>query len=181
MSLLHPATAFLRITVLVIVAGGISLPARSEPNPCQTNETAVVVDTKARRLHLCEAGRAARSFDVALGAGGVGKRRQGDNKTPLGEYGLGAPRASQDYHLFVPLGYPTATQARHGFTGSAIGIHGPPRGFAGLLAGGPVNLPNWTAGCIALGSDSEIEAVAAWLRRQPNRRIRVDPPLSPWP
>ncbi|HEX2660740.1 MAG TPA: L,D-transpeptidase family protein [Polyangia bacterium] len=160
--------------IVVIVGMFISCRAHAQPGPCHPHETAVVVETRARRLHLCEAGQVARSFDVALGVGGVGKQRQGDNKTPLGEYGLGPPRASHDYHLFVPVGYPTVAQARQGFTGSAIGIHGPPRGFAGLLARAGTVVPNWTAGCIALPSDDEIEAVAAWLRRQTTRRVRVE-------
>lgn len=161
--------------VLAVVVGLlISCHARAQAGPCRVHETAVVVETQTRRLYLCEAGHVARSFDVALGAGGVGKQRQGDNKTPLGEYGLGPPRASHDYHLFVPVGYPTVAQARLGFTGSAIGIHGPPRGFAGLLARAGTIVPNWTAGCIALASDEEIEVVAAWVRRQTTRRVRVE-------
>ena len=168
-----PVPRHLLLTVLAAIS--VVGPARAEPNPCRPDETAVVVETEPRRLHLCEAGHVARSFDVALGVGGVGKQRQGDNKTPLGEYGLGAPRASQDYHLFVPVAYPTVAQAHRGFTGSAIGIHGPPRGFAGLLAHARAIVPNWTAGCIALASDDEIEAVAAWLRRQTTRRVRVEP------
>jgi len=168
--------AFLRVTTLLLTA--ISR-AHAEANPCRPTETAVVVQTDSRSLHLCESGRVARSFAVALGVGGVGKQREGDNKTPLGEYELGAPRVSQDYHLFVPVGYPTAAQTRQGFTGSAIGIHGPPRGFAGLLARAGAIVPDWTAGCIALGSDRDIEAVAAWLRRQTIRRVRVEPPRSP--
>ena len=147
----------------------------TEASPCGPGETAMVVDTRAHRLTLCEAGRARESFPVALGSGGVDKRRVGDNKTPLGAYGLGAPRASQDFHLFVPVAYPTAAQARLGFTGSAIGIHGPPRGFAGALARIPVPLPDWTAGCIAVRTDAEIDRIAAWLRARTAPRIRLEP------
>jgi murein L,D-transpeptidase YafK len=166
----------IRVPILLLALASVASPARSEPNPCQPNETAVVVQADDHRLHLCEAGRVARSFDVSLGAGGVGKQRQGDQKTPLGTYGLGAPRASRDYHLFVPVSYPTATQARQGFTGSAIGIHGPPRGFGGGLALVHAVVPDWTAGCIALGTNGEIDTIATWLRRQATRRLRVDPP-----
>ena len=146
-----------------------------EASPCRPGETAVVVDTRAHRLTLCEAGRAAARFPVALGSGGVDKRRTGDNKTPLGAYELGAPRASQDFHLFVPVAYPTATQARLGYTGSAIGIHGPPRSFARVLALVPVPLPDWTAGCIAVRTDAEMDRIAGWLRARTASRIRLEP------
>lgn len=144
--------------------------------PCRAGETAVVVETGAHRLVLCEGGHPAASFEVALGSGGVDKRRVGDNKTPLGLYPLGPPRASQDYHLFVPLAYPTPTQARLGYTGTAIGIHGPPRGFARALALSALPLPDWTAGCIALRTDAEIDRIAAWLRAHVGSGVRVEPP-----
>lgn len=115
---------------------------------------------------------------MALGSGGVDKRRTGDNKTPLGAYELGAPRASHDFHLFVPVAYPTAAQARLGYTGSAIGIHGPPRSFARVLALVPVPLPDWTAGCIAVRTDAEMDRIAAWLRARAAPRIRLEP-LAP--
>ena len=150
--------------------------ARTDPAACHPGETAVVVDTIAHRLTLCEGGRPAASFPVALGSGGVDKRRRGDNKTPLGVYALGAPRASQDFHLFVPLVYPTAAQARLGYTGSAVGLHGPPRRFAGLLAIlVPIPLPDWTAGCIAVRTDEEIDRIATWLRARAAPHIRLEP------
>lgn len=150
--------------------------ARASSSDCRPGETAVVVDTITHRLTLCELGRATAAFPVALGSGGTDKRRRGDNKTPLGVYALGAPRASQDFHLFVPVAYPTAAQARLGYTGSAIGLHGPPRRFAGLLAIlVPIPLPDWTAGCIAVRTDEEIDSIAAWLRARSNPHIRLEP------
>ncbi len=152
--------------VLALLAG-----APNERQPCQAGETAVVVRTAERALHLCEGGRSARRFAVALGTGGIGKRRQGDGKTPLGWYPLGAPRPSQSYGTFIPVGYPTAAQARLGFTGSAVGIHGPTRGSA--FAGPLTVMVDWTAGCIAVASDDEIRAIATWVthRRRPAVRI----------
>ena len=34
---------------------------------------------------------------------------------------------------------------------------------------------DWTAGCIALATDADIEAVAAWVRRQEVRNVRLVP------
>jgi L,D-peptidoglycan transpeptidase YkuD (ErfK/YbiS/YcfS/YnhG family) len=180
------------VMVVVVVAGAPSTPGlhaatrsdrdrdqtRSDAGtaPCRATETAVIVETAAHRLVLCAGGRPEASFEVALGSGGVDKRRVGDNKTPLGLYPLGAPRTSQDYHVFVPVAYPTPAQARRGYTGSAIGIHGPPRQFAGALALLPLPLPDWTAGCIAVRTDAEIDRIAAWLRAHATPRVRVEPP-----
>ena len=106
---------------------------------------------------------------------GVGKRKEGDNRTPLGRYGLGPPRASRSFHIFVPVQYPTPEQARLGFTGGAIGIHGPPRGWTTLAELAMLVARDWTAGCIALATDTDIDAVAAWVRKQEVRNVRLAP------
>ena len=145
----------------------------TSPSSCERNETAVVVDTRTHQMHLCAGGKVERTFAVALGTRGVGKQRQGDNRTPLGRYGLGPPRASKDFHIFVPVGYPTPAQARLGFTGSAIGIHGPPRGYSTLAQLAMLVSQDWTAGCIAVTSDADIETVATWVRKQEVRDVRL--------
>src|SRR5262245_22054744 len=109
-----------------------SSSSSSLPRPCAPSEPAVVVDARRQQIPLLHAGKAESTFAVARGTRGVGKQREGDSKTPLGHYGLGPPRASKNFHIVVPVGYPTTAQARVGFTGGAIGIHGPPRGYSTL-------------------------------------------------
>ena len=152
-----------------------SSPSSSSPSSsaCRDAETAVVVVTRVRQMYLCNDGKIDRTFTVALGSGGVGKQRQGDGRTPLGRYGLGSPRASHGFHIFVPVQYPTPAQARMGFTGSAIGIHGPPHGWtmaqlASLVA------QDWTAGCIAVETEEDIEVVAAWIRTHEVKNVRLE-------
>jgi hypothetical protein len=140
---------------------------------CAPAETAVVIDTRAHRMHLCLAGKIDRTFAVALGTRGVGKQREGDMRTPLGRYGLGPPRASQSFHIFVPVQYPTPAQVRMGFTGGAIGIHGPPRGGTTLAGLASLVVQDWTAGCIAVTTDADIEAVAAWVRKLQVKEVRL--------
>src|SRR5688572_18360034 len=147
-----------------------SPPSAQRPPPCQPGETGVVVRAQARALELCQNGRSVASHRVALGFGGLGKRRQGDGKTPLGRYGLGAPRPSQNYGTFVPVGYPTQAQQKQGFTGYAVGIHGPPRGGGGALS----TTIDWTAGCIAVGSDVEIESISTWIRNRHVKTVRIE-------
>jgi murein L,D-transpeptidase YafK len=141
---------------------------------CRASETAVVIDTRAHALHLCSDGKVERTFAVALGTRGVGKQREGDNRTPLGHYGLGAPRASQHFHVFVPVQYPTPAQVRMGFTGGAIGIHGPPRGWSTLADLAALVAQDWTAGCIAVATDADIDAVAAWIRKHEVKDVRLE-------
>jgi murein L,D-transpeptidase YafK len=147
------------------------LTSRSPPaGPCRAGETGVLIRVSSHALDLCQDGRSVGSHRVALGAGGTGKRVQGDSKTPLGLYPLGAPRPSLSFGTFVPVGYPTPTQQKLGFTGSAVGIHGPPRG-----GGGPLSTAiDWTAGCIAVGTDAEIQSISAWIRTRRVRAVRIE-------
>ncbi len=149
-------------------------PRQTQPSgTCDAGETGVVVDTTAHRLYLCERGAVEASFAVALGANGVDKRRAGDNRTPLGIYPLGAPRASANFHRFVPVAYPTPAQARAGLTGSAIGIHGPPRGLEGTGRLQALVATDWTAGCIAVATNDDIEAIVRWLDTRNVRIVRL--------
>ena len=159
--------------LLLVALLATSAPPPRQPDACSAGETAVVVDTTAHRMYLCAHGAAERSFTVALGANGVDKRRTGDNRTPLGTYPLGMPRASANFHRFVPVAYPTPAQARAGFTGSAIGIHGPPRGLEGAARLQALVATDWTAGCIAVTTDDDIEAIVRWLDARAVRIVRL--------
>jgi murein L,D-transpeptidase YafK len=120
-------------------------------------------------MFLCEDNRTKAGLRVALGTGGLDKRVQGDAKVPLGEYALTWPVSSKDYHLFIPVGYPTDEQRKGGYTGSAIGVHGPLRWFKGPSS----TDRDWTLGCIAVGTDEEIERVAQWVKTKRVRRIVI--------
>ncbi len=134
------------------------LTAASE---CPAGDPLVVVDTAAHKLRLCENGTAVRAFHVALGRGGTRKRKEGDNKTPLGVYPLGTPQLSTRFGLFIPIGYPTKEQAAAGLTGTDVGIHGPDQQFTWL--GRARSWSDWTAGCVAVGTEEAIQAIAAWV------------------
>jgi murein L,D-transpeptidase YafK len=124
----------------------------------------VVVVTSARELWLCTAGSPPVRFAVALGRGGPGKRRRGDGRTPLGRYDLGPPRASARYGTFIPIAYPTPEQAARGYSGAALGIHGPPRRMDASEY--PVLETDWTQGCVATGTDEDVDAIAAFVRER---------------
>jgi hypothetical protein len=161
------------LIVLGLSAAGSTARAEDAPaaSPCPRSGDAVVVDTRTHDLWLCAGGESPARFTVALGRSGVGKRRSGDGRTPLGRYALGEPRSSERYGMFIPIGYPTAAQAARGSTGAAVGIHGPPRGMD--AARYPVTGVDWTEGCIATGSDEEVGAIAGFvITRKPKIVIR---------
>lgn len=156
-----------------IVAAWLALRRTGAPPPvaCGAGRTEIVVDTTTHVLSLCENGRAVESFWVRFGFGGVGKRAQGDQRTPLGAYPLSAPRGSAKYGTFVPIGYPTEAQRRLGWTGGDVGVHGPDRRLRWL--GRLVNALDTTDGCVGLASDAEMQHVSGWLRRTGARAIEV--------
>jgi murein L,D-transpeptidase YafK len=98
---------------------------------------------------------------VALGRGGLDKRRRGDARTPLGTYAFGEPRRSPRFGTFIPIDYPTPEQVARGFTGGGLGVHGPPRGWKDPVA---ARVLDWTTGCIATGTDQDVERIARFVR-----------------
>jgi murein L,D-transpeptidase YafK len=156
----------------VLAAVAVRRLAAAAAAPCPPTGTLVVVQSAGHRLQLCRAGRVEGSFPVALGRGGHDKRSEGDGRTPLGRYALGAPRASERFHRFVPVGYPTEEQRAEGRTGSAIGVHGPDARFRWL--GAATVWVDWTNGCIAVGTQGEIDAIAEWVARAGARTITID-------
>jgi murein L,D-transpeptidase YafK len=131
---------------------------------CPETGDVVAVITRKREIWLCHGGSPESRIQVALGQRGLDKRRKADGRTPLGTYALGAPRPSGRFGTFIPIDYPTPTQAAEGRTGSAIGIHGPPRGKA--EPDYPTTAVDWTLGCVATGTDADIEAIADFVRRR---------------
>lgn len=169
-SLLSPNAMHLALPLTLLLVVGCT-PAALTEGPCEADGDLVVVATRARVLWLCSQRRPLARIGVALGRGGVDKTREGDGRTPLGLYALGTPRASARFGTFIPIGYPTDRQKDQGFTGRDVGIHGPDRRFAWL--GALSTRVDWTAGCIATGSDEDLAAIASFVRaRRPHVLVR---------
>lgn len=162
----------LAIGVAVALAGCHCLRRFPDgPAACTDAPSAVVVDASRHALSLCEHGRAVAWWSVRLGWNGTGKQREGDRRTPSGLYPLGAPRPSARYGTFVPIGYPTPAERSAGYTGSAVGVHGPSRPVAWL--GGLVNAVDTTDGCVGLARDDDMRALAAWVSAHPGAPIVI--------
>lgn len=165
--LMHRVPALVLLLVLGCRPAAV---ARTSDQPCASDDGhLVVVETRAHTLWLCSERRAVASMKVALGRGGVDKAREGDGRTPLGAYSLGTPRSSSRFGTFVPIGYPTAEQRARGLTGKDVGIHGPERRAAWL--GSLSTWIDWTAGCVATGTDDEIAVVDAFVRERSPRVV----------
>jgi len=162
--------------VAALVLGVLAARAGAEVqeaavSPCPEKGDVVTVIARKRELWLCQDGAPLARFQVAMGRGGVDKRRRGDGRTPLGTYTLGSPRPSSRFGVFIPIDYPTPVQAANGFTGSEVGIHGPPRGLT--TPEYPTTAVDWTQGCIATGVDADIGEIAEFVRaRQPVLVVR---------
>lgn len=101
------------------------------------------------------------AMKVVVGSNGLGKTREGNRKSPVGTYWLGYPRKSLQFGIFIPVGYPNMANISKGYTGSAIGLHGPMR-FMTCLPKKSLE-KNWTAGCLAVGRDSQIIEISEWI------------------
>lgn len=129
------------------------------------------VDTAKRVLNICKQGTVVKAFKVAIGFKGVGKKKRGDNKTPVGLYGLASPRKSTQFKVFIPILYPTSRQLASGYTGQDVGLHGPTQSSNGLSWLN--NLPSATHGCIAVGKNNYIEYVANWVKANPGTKVLI--------
>lgn len=129
------------------------------------------VHTTEQILNICKQGSVIKTFKVALGYKGVGKQKAGDNKTPIGLYGLAYPRKSNQFKVFIPILYPTTKQLASGYTGRDVGIHGPAQSFG--LFNWLNNLPSATRGCVAVGKNTYIEYVANWVKSHPGAKVLI--------
>ena len=154
--------------IVVAVACGHPVAAAGV---CSATDARVVVDTSKHRLALCQEDRESETFDIRLGRGGVGKKKEGDGKTPLGIYSLGEPRRSERFGIFIPIGYPSPEQRQQGYTGGDIGVHGPHRWVRWL--GSLVNTFDSSDGCVGLATDDEINTIAEWVKKVRARTIEI--------
>lgn len=151
-------------------------PAAPEPIPimkCLNPALHITVIASQGLLILCEKGEGTKTYRVSLGTGGIDKKIEGDRKTPSGIYTLGKPRSSDRFGIFIPVDYPTQAQKLAGFTGAGVGIHGPDRAYQFL--GDLTVMVNWTAGCIAVGYDLEINEIKDWILEKHPQFIQITP------
>ncbi len=123
----------------------------------------VVINKEDRRLYLYDHGQMMASYPIDLGRSPYGpKLREGDYKTPEGNYHITFHNPHSHYTEALGVSYPNtkdrANAAKLGVKpGGSIEIHGYPKGvyWDNILKG-----QDWTDGCIAL-NNHDIKQVAA--------------------
>ena len=156
------------ITLIIAILFPVALFASTATCPLSNG---INVHTTKQILNICKHGTVIKTFKVALGYKGVGKKHAGDNKTPIGLYGLAHPRKSNQFKVFIPILYPTLKQLAAGYTGRDVGIHGPTQSTSWL--GWLNNLPYSTRGCVAVGKNNHIEYVANWVKANPGAKVLI--------
>jgi murein L,D-transpeptidase YafK len=181
-----------RARIAVAAAAALGLGAallagagRAAPPPAPCAAPAITVRKAARQLELACDGTVRARYRVSLGRDPRGpKQREGDGRTPEGDYYVCTRNERSAFHLFLGLSYPGPADADRGVKarrigpaharaiaaahaerrappwntalGGAVGIHGIKRGWGFL---GPMHRWfDWTNGCIAL-ADHEIETL----------------------
>ncbi len=133
--------------------------------------TRVVVYKASRKMYLMHHDKALRSYEFKLGFAPWGhKVREGDGRTPEGDYIIDRRNPNSDFHLSIGISYPNARDMevarRLGVSpGGDIFIHGTPK---------PLSRSDrdWTWGCIAV-SNKEMEEIYAMVRN--GTRITIYP------
>jgi murein L,D-transpeptidase YafK len=175
------AVALLSVVTLILVgfASWDLLKFGRQVPPLAAHEgqaTSIVVDKQKRRLTVFRYATALKTYEISLGGNPVGpKQREGDSRTPEGNYSIDSKNARSRFHLALHISYPDAADearaAQNGVSaGSDIMIHGLPNGLGWL---GRVHLlRDWTDGCVAV-TNTEIEEI--WAMVGTGTRVIIQP------
>ncbi len=147
----------------VLCLSAAALYAWWPAKPPLTGEADRVVVIKSQRvMMLMRQGQLLKSYRVSLGRGGLEpKMREGDHRTPEGNYTLDYRNPRSRFHLALHVSYPNdvdiAKARRLGAApGGSIMVHGIANGLGWL--GRVHRLMDWTDGCIAV-TNSEMEEI----------------------
>ena len=136
----------------------------------------VIIEKAARKLYLLMDGEVFRTFDIAQGIMPVGdKEREGDFKTPEGNYRLDLRNPASDYFLSIRVSYPdekdmAEARQRGVDPGGSIMIHGQPN--EPTHSETYYRTQDWTNGCIAVSNSDMIDI---WLMTDENTPIEIRP------
>jgi murein L,D-transpeptidase YafK len=132
------------------------------PNEQQSH--LIVIDTDKSRLYLYKNNGGnltyVADYYVTVGKNGVGKKYEGDKRTPIGVY-LAKPKLTQPLadmygDAAFPLSYPNEWDIQHNRSGSGIWLHGTPS----TTYSRP---PNASDGCVVL-TNQDLNAIAPILQ-----------------
>jgi len=146
-------------------------PQRAASRACPLADPSIVVRKAQRRLELFSATTLVRACPIALGSRPAGhKQREGDRRTPEGNYIVCVKNPASRFTLSLGLSYPSAHDAALGLAAGAIsqeqgeqiaraareGKQPPwdtPLGGEIFIHGGGAGGRDWTLGCIAVDDE----------------------------
>jgi murein L,D-transpeptidase YafK len=167
-----------RISAIMLTLIGLVLAATFSASVSAAEDFAdrVVVSKSERKLFLYKDDRVLREFEIALGLAPNGpKMREGDFRTPEGNYFLTNRRVNSDFFMAIQVSYPNSAdiaraRAQGVSAGSLIMIHGlpvEPKKSAKFYA-----TNDWTNGCIAVSNAAMVDI---WQMTKPNTPITILP------
>jgi murein L,D-transpeptidase YafK len=177
------------LSLLALVSGAVALalwyhtnrdrPAMSQSSRPATAPTTLRIEIRKsdRRLLVARGPQILREYRIGLGFAPTGdKEREGDGRTPEGDYVVCARNPQSRYHLSLGLSYPNAADAARGLVAGAISQAQHDAILSALAKGGrpPWDTPlggeifihgngshrDWTLGCIAL-DDADMDELYA--------------------
>jgi murein L,D-transpeptidase YafK len=133
----------------------------------------IVVKKSERKLELFDGGKLVRTYRIGLGFAPVGdKEKEGDGRTPEGEFYIFTKNEKSLYYLSLGISYPSIDDAERGFRRKLISANErdriieavkdkkmPPQKTAlggEIYIHGSGSASDWTRGCIAL-EDEEMK------------------------
>ena len=138
----------------------------------------IMVDKSLRRLYLIKDGETVRAFPIALGLAPRGhKMREGDYRTPEGDYHISARKPDSSYMLALQISYPNesdrvrAEQAEVS-AGGLIMVHGRPIRPTNGRDRNYYSTRDWTDGCIAVSNAAMLEI---WMMTRIGTPIAIRP------
>ncbi len=166
--------ALVATIVLVVQLVGCA----SAPTPGAARVDRVVVRKGERKLTLYQGGEPIREFRVALGDSPRGhKFREGDERTPEGDYILDWRNPNSNYHKAIHVSYPNErdrafAEALGVSPGGMIMIHGRPNWLTSAKVASEYDRRDWTNGCIAV-TNAEMDEI--WRLVRDGTPIRILP------
>lgn len=185
------------VTVVVTISA-LGWPS-SESKPLTCPNPAIRVFKREAVLELWCNGQLTTKMDATFGANPVGhKEREGDERTPEGQYRISTKVESARFHRFLGISYPNEEDVqrakRKGIAnpGGGIGIHGTTRKLAPLArvwlkfgrATGLSSTTGPTNGCIAVSNEDverlySVVPIGAPITILPQRPEKKDPSPAP--
>ena len=152
----------------------------------------IVIEKRRRRLTLERNGQTLFSCDVSLGSDPIGaKTKEGDGRTPEGEYYICTVNRSSKFCISLGISYPSPADAKGGLERAEIGFFdylliraaallrlrpkwtSPLGGYVMIHGESPEGKTgDWTQGCVAL-KNADIKALSALTGK--GEKVRILP------